>query len=460
MQGAAINRLAIEKGKEPPNDLTDFKIYWDGYIRLYRDKTQRFSAGILERVIRYLKNTYNIESEVTGRPAQSTFVQHTNTYTLRDYQYPCVEAAIEKRIGIIKSPPRSGKTVIAVALADSMEKFPTVFLCRSRDLAKQAVQEFKRFLPYSVGMVADGQCDIQDITIMTIQSVFSAFEKVLKDKKFPSEQPVQKKLEVRKLILAAKVVFYDESHHSNSETSQFVLSRCKSAEMVIGFSATPHADGDDNIIIEEVLGPIIAEIGYSELIRKGYLLRPYIYMYKLPKHQIDKKDNYQTIYRKEVVENAFLSGLIVKIVNALNSEGESVVVQTEYINHSKMLAKLIGCSYLTGKEDSKTRTDVIDKLKNKKILALVSTLFEEGLDIPSLGYTINVAGNLSNITTFQRMRSITAMDGKDTCGIIDFYHQCKYLHRHSLRRKKLYQSEPDFVYTERDVSKKTLEEIK
>ena len=57
------------------------------------------------------------------------------------------------------------------------------------------------------------------------------------------------------------------------------------------------------------------------------------------------------------------------------------------------------------------------------------------------------------------MRSITACEGKNTCGIIDFYHDCKYLRNHSLFRKNIYLSEPEFVLIVRDISKKTLAEI-
>jgi superfamily II DNA or RNA helicase len=180
-------------------------------------------------------------------------------------------------------------------------------------------------------------------------------------------------------------------------------------------------------------------------------------MYKLPK--IDVEGTYRSIYTEAVIKNEFLSNLILGLVKKLNSLGKSVVIQTEFVQHSKDLAKKLECEYLTGSDNTEKRQRLIKDLTDKETLCLVSTLFEEGLDLPSLDYTINLAGGLSNISTFQRMRSITAHESKTVIGIIDFIHQCKYLKRHSNKRLKLYQSEPEFIIEVRDVSNKHIEEI-
>jgi len=246
-------------------------------------------------------------------------------------------------------------------------------------------------------------------------------------------------------------------HHLSSDTSKFILDKSINATMKIGLSATPFSDRADSILVEEVIGPVIYQISYSELVKTNFLMRPYIYMYKLPKTNLE--GTYRAIYTEAVVKNEFLSNLIQGLVKKLNEMGKSVVIQTEYVQHSKDLAKKLGCEYLTGSDTTEKRQRIIKDLTDKKIICLVSTLFEEGLDIFSLDYTINLAGGLSNISTFQRMRSITAHESKTTIGIIDFIHQCKYLKKHSNKRLKLYTSEPEFVVEIRDVSKKNIEEL-
>jgi len=357
---------------------------------------------------------------------------------------------------------RTGKTVIFIAVLDSERKFPAVLFCRSIDLAYQTVRAVKKFLPWAkVGIVGDGHVDIQMITVVTIQSAFAAWNKPCEESGLVEEKEIaaNSKAAVQQLVQSARAVFYDEVHHSQSRTSKFILDKCKQAEMKIGLSATPFEGEPEDLLVEEVAGPIIHSVSYSELIRQGYLLRPTIYMYKLPPVDVADDARYNSVYKTAVTDNEFLAGLIKKAVDKLRAQNKTTVVQTEYINHTKQLGKVLDAVTLTGSDKSGYRQEVMDGLRSRKISCVVSTLFEEGIDIPSLDYTVNAAGGLSNIGTLQRMRSLTATDGKTRCGIIDFYHQCKYLERHSRVRRRLYKSESEFVVIDRDVSHKTLEEI-
>jgi superfamily II DNA or RNA helicase len=430
---------------------------WDGYIHMYSPSSKRFRSGLLRRVLKFLKEQGE-EVEVIDFPERKEFHQNSDTFTLRPYQAECVKVIARERFGILLSPPRSGKTLMFIATVDSEKQFPTVFFCRSVDLAKQTVKRLRQFLPHiKTGMIADGVVDIQDVTVVTVQSVFSAYNKKWEDKSIALEKMVTDKLAVKTLIRKAKIVFYDEVHHAKGDTSKFVLDKCISTNMKIGLSATPFSGNSEDILVEQSVGDVIHKISYSELIKEGYLLKPYIYIYKLPKMVVE--GNYQSIYKQAIVDNEFLQGLVKKIVNKLVSLNHSVVIQTEFINHTQLLSKLLGCPSLTGKDTSEKRDELLGKLERKEIMCLVSTLMEEGIDVGSLGYTINIAGGLSSISTFQRMRSITTNEGKKTCGIIDFYHQCEYLKKHSRIRKTLYESEPEFAITMRDVSKLSLEEI-
>jgi len=438
---------------------------WDGYNRLYKPNTKRFRVGLLSRVVNLLQKS---ECKINVIDFFNSNINELKTsiyknaegkeVILRSYQKEAILTALEKRIGIIQAPPRSGKTIIATAIIDNENQFPVNFFVRNKDLAYQTLKVFQQnFIDKSIGFICDGICEIGVINIITIQSAFSAYDKKCEEKGLLEEKSVTNKEEVKNLIKDAKRVFYDEAHHSSSTTSKFILDKSINAEMKIGLSATPFSDKTDSMVVEEVTGPVIYQISYSELIKAGYLMKPYIYMYKLPK--IDVEGVYRAIYNDAVVKNEFLSNLIQGLVKKLNDLKKSVVIQTEFVQHSKDLAKKIGCEHLTGSDSTEKRQRVIQELNDKKILCLVSTLFEEGLDVVTLDYTINLAGGLSNISTFQRMRSITAHESKTTIGIIDFIHQCKYLKKHSNKRLKLYTSEPEFVVEIRDVSKKNIEEL-
>ncbi|MFA5398744.1 MAG: DEAD/DEAH box helicase family protein [Methanogenium sp.] len=441
---------------------------WDGINHLFKPATKKFRVGLIYRVIELLSSV-GCQVQVTGFSFHTVSKLKTNIYknakgeevTLRFYQEDAVLTSLNKRIGILKAPPRSGKTLISVSIIDNENSFPVIFFVRSKDLAYQTLEVYKQnFEGKSIGFVCDGICEIGDINIITMQSAFCAYNKKYKEKGLYEEKDLssQNKEDIRNLVKNAKVIFTDEVHHLVSPTSGFLYDKTLNATMKIGLSATPFSDKEDSILVEERTGKIIYEVTYSALIKEGYLMKPYIYMYKLPKIA-DDSGPYPSVYNKAIVNNDFLSDLVKGLVNTLNKAGKSVVVQTDFISHTKDIAKRISCEYLTGQDKTEKRKRILQDLLDKKILCVVSTLFEEGLDTSTLDYTINLAGGLSNISTFQRMRSITAHESKTTIGIIDFIHQCKYLKKHSKKRMDLYLSEPEFVVEIRDVSKKTISEI-
>jgi superfamily II DNA or RNA helicase len=430
------------------------KHVWDGWNRRYNVIKQSFRSGLLNSVCKFLQaEGYRVT--VYGYPPPSKFEPREATHESRQFQIDGAKSVLEvpfHKFGIFQAPPRSGKTNIMVSIVDSERKFPVVVFCRSKDLMAQTMRRFQKYLPtVAAGCVGDGIVDIQDVTVITVQSAFAAYNEKYKDTATDLEKDIPDKAAVRLCIRNARVVFYDEVHHAHSRTSRFVLDKCKSAEIRIGMSATPHPDNEEEMKIEETVGPIVHKISYSVLIEAGFILRPYIYMYSLPEMIID--DHYKAVYKEAVSENEYLTDFIRQLVEQLTQKGKSVVIQTDYTKHTKILAKVIPNSYiLTGKETTPERNEILEKLNRKEILCVVSTLFEEGLDVPSLDYTINAAGGLSNVSTLQRMRSMTAHDGKTTCGVIDFYHDCKYLRDHSEVRKEQYLSEPAFVFEERSSS--------
>jgi superfamily II DNA or RNA helicase len=439
---------------------------WDGVTRLYNPEKQTFRSGFLFTIVDFLyKNQFNVDVE--NYPSPLEFTQHSNTYKLRPYQLDLVKSILTYRFGVIEAPPRTGKTIISGAVLDSTREFPAIFYCRSIDLAAQTYRVFalgdpaKNILPIlpdlKIGMVGDGHFELGDVTIVTIQSAYSAYGEKFVDKVDHKEKDVDDKGSLRKLISNAKVIFYDEAHESSGRTSRYILDKSKDVGLRIGLTATPEEGKPEDIKLTEHLGSVIHKVGYSELIKEGYLLKPVIYMYKLPKMTIE--GTYLQVYKAAVTDNIFLNHLLKRIVKTLNDLGHSVVIQTEYRNHTEKLASFLEAPFLMGKESGEKRGKVLQDLRDKKIMCLVSTIVEQGIDVPSLSYTINLCGQKSKIATIQRMRSMTVHEGKATCGIIDFVYQCIYLKDHSKLRLKVYKSEPEFEVHMRDVSKKTIQDF-
>jgi superfamily II DNA or RNA helicase len=432
---------------------------WDGFNRMYNSTKHRFRSGLLDWVSDLLQ-ALGYDIEVLGKPEFTEFVQQSFTYTLRPYQIQSVNAILLNRFGILQSPPRSGKTTIAAAVIDSERKFPTIFFCRSIDLAHQTVGVLQKLIQgVTIGIVGDGEVNICDVTVVTIQSAYYTYNKkydVSKKEKEEKDLDVEDKIAVRFLIESSKIVFMDEAHEVSGNSCKFILDKCINVELKVGLTATPFEGEEEDVKIEEIIGSVFYKIGFSTLIRDGYLLRPTIYMYKLPKLKLGDLP-YISMYKRAVAENEFLNQLIKNIVEVITSYGHSIVIQTEYRNHSKALAAYLNVPYLIGQggpeKETVKREELLRQLRDKEILCLVSTVIEQGIDVRSLNYTINLVGGTRFRRTFQRIRSITPDEAKQTCGVIDFYFQCKYLDKHSKLRKKFYLSEPEFIFEERDVSR-------
>jgi len=435
---------------------------WDGRNHLFNPQNGTFPTGLLPYILEGLKQfsiPYDFEDL---RPSYKRGeLISTQDLTIRDYQEDAVKAAIEHKRGIIWARPRSGKTIIEILLVARLSIFPVLSICQSIDIAKQTRDKFAEFLPgVKVGIIGDGECDIQDVTIATIQSLSAAYdiqEKI--PKKQQERTPTQqKKLDIQQLVETAKFVWVDECHHATSNTHKYILqNKCYAAEYILGCSGTPFREDNTNLLMEGLLGPIIYEINYSRLIDDGYLVKPTIHLIKIPKTlTIAKNEPFASLYRQAITESVFRNGIIANIASDLKKRNKSCMILVNKIKHGKELERLIpGSKFSQAK--SKDRASLWHQLRVKQLKVLITTLGDEGVDIPSLDATIIAAGGESAIKVFQRLRCMTPFEDKKHAIVVDFLDPYKYLRRHSKKRERLYRSEPSFrvVYKEAKVKHRT-----
>lgn len=426
---------------------------WDGKTHLFSTKTGRFLTGLLPYVQAAIQH-YDIPCEIEDtRPIYTK--KATGTLVAiepRPYQLEALDALLTYKRGILFARPRSGKTAIEIMLHNKIGLTPHLSICQSIDIAKQTKAKFEKHLPaVSVGIIADGKIDIQEVTIATIQSIASAYDKkynVSKRARIEAPLKIERKQQVRELVESAKIVWVDESHHSSSDINKYILSnKIFAAEYIFGSSGTPYREDNTNLLLEGLLGTIIYEIGYSKLIDEGFLVRPTIHLIKLPKEIDDMNQHYPSVYKNCITENELRNNIIKRVSENLNVRGQSCMVLVSKIKHGEILQRLITDSvFLYSK--TKNREQVWEDLRNKKIMTLVTTLGDEGLDLPALDATIIASGGESAIKVFQRLRCLTPYtEGEYTkkhAIVVDFLDPYKYLKRHSAKRKRLYKSEAAF----------------
>jgi superfamily II DNA or RNA helicase len=163
---------------------------------------------------------------------------------LRPYQEQALAAWLHAdRRGIVALPTGAGKTRVAVAaiLACGV---PTVVLCPTRALMSSWAAELSATLGERIGVVGDGECRPERVTVMTFESAFRRLDS-LGDR--------------------FGLLVVDEVHHFASGGRAEALEAC-AAPARLGLSATaPPAGSEGARRLAELVGPVVMAVPLEEL---------------------------------------------------------------------------------------------------------------------------------------------------------------------------------------------------
>jgi superfamily II DNA or RNA helicase len=138
-------------------------------------------------------------------------------------QSEAVEAMILNEQGMIIRPPGSGKSLIALAFA-ALCQTRTLVLVHTEDILNQWIEYVETHIPEmkgKVGVIRGSQCEIRQITIATVQTLFKRYTK--KPKSWWAQ---------------FGCIIADECHHASAATWEAVLNTCP-AKFRFGFTASP-----------------------------------------------------------------------------------------------------------------------------------------------------------------------------------------------------------------------------
>ena len=305
---------------------------WDGKQKLFT-KNHYFPVGLLSAAEKILKKnniTYDIQDNrdkiVYGKPIS---LDPNSGFEIRDYQQEVVDKAWKKGGGIIKSPTGSGKTLI-ISLITGRFNVRTVIYVIGIELLYQMKETIERAYPgVKVGVVGDGHCDVQQITIATIWSAASAFgskaELLDSDLTPDKEDKNLNREKVMEMVQKAEMIIVDECQYAASQTIQFLHKSSVSARHRFLLSGTPWRDSGDDVLIESVGGPKIFDLDATTLINQGWLVPPKIYFVDVPM-QRGVGRTYQQVYNTFIVNNDERNDLILKSTTKLVSQGRKVLI--------------------------------------------------------------------------------------------------------------------------------------
>lgn len=446
--------------------MEDGKIPWDGTTTVAKYDAGNIRAPV--GLFSYLKEVFEENSieyitKDERLPAVRSQGWSTEGLELRDYQRDINQTILKKERGIMKAATGSGKSEIMIKTIVDAGCFPAIFYVTSCDLLEQTYDRFMKYVRYNgqpveIGRIGAGHCDLQPITIATVQSA----EVALADKFTPYDADSKKdktklsdnqKKEVIRFLKEAQFVTVDECQHCSCQTIQTVMGQSYKARLRIGCSASPWRDDGLDILIEACFGKRLCDIDASFLIDNGYLIQPYI-IFNHFKLDYGENDNFNSHYKAYVTECEPRNKWVAEKAIHHVGQNRSTIVLVKWAAHANTLKNLIpGSEVLTASGDNKKtpkkRKEVLNRLRSKETMCVIgTTLLDEGIDVPSAEVGIFAGGGKSSTRALQRVGRFIRKDpnnpDKTRAIIEEIFDHTVYLSWHAKARREIMETERNF----------------
>ncbi len=419
---AGIIRMATQARPDGYQFMPKFRQgVWDGYINLSKGST--FPTGLLSLVQNSLPKglPYEVEDNLQY-PQYYASAMHPNMFQdieLRPYQINAAIELIMAKRGIAHMATNSGKTEVISAMCKCL-LCDVLVLTTKLDLLHQTRQRLAQRLGEVVGIIGDGQVEMQRVTVGMLQTL--------------AKRKSYKTMDIGCLI-------FDECHHVPAKTAQAVMLGIP-APMRFGLSGTPLRNAQlADLMLTAATGDVVVTVTNQILIESGISAKPQIVMLNITNLATYKLD-WEESYQKCIVENEARNQLIVE--QARLSLGV-VLILVERIEHGRLLQTQIpNARFFSGDLSGDERLHALEQMRTGQLRIVIATpIFDEGVDVPSIDTLILAGGGLSPIKLMQRLgRGMRHKAGANVLHVVDFIDDTnQYLMAHSIQRTLLYEQE-------------------
>jgi superfamily II DNA or RNA helicase len=433
--------------------------YWDGTYRLL-ESTGKFPTGCVPRVTELLdkfRQTYDVDDQRTWEENPKGGLEW-NGFKLYDYQNRIVETCLEEKIGMVKAATGSGKTTVIARLVYEYN-VPTVVYVVSADLLQQMHETLTNSLKgIPIGIVGNGEFDIQNITVCSVWSAGRAYNKknltadedVKKDNWTPTQE---QRAIIREMVEGAKLAILDEAQFAAAESIKAILANSHSAAHRYGFTGTPWRTDGDDILLEAAFGRRICDVSASELIRSGYLVPAHFVFKDIPKLSVEVDTGWRNIKSEYIINNQVRNQILINAtLTIMEDMGRRPLLLFREHKHGEILCDMlpghIRFHYVDGRVKADQRKIIReDFLAGKVDLIVASTVYDQGIDLPPLDALVLASGGKSTAKALQRVgRVIRSNPLKKDALVIETFDQTKHMRKHSYGRYLIYETEDAFKF--------------
>jgi superfamily II DNA or RNA helicase len=407
---------------KPIGYLGEYTAHLKKYMKYDRSRRVfKVHPGLLHELLEKLNNIGITVEDRTGLPPSLPLTDKiTFTGKLRDYQEEALEKWRENRHrGIIALPTGSGKTIIGVAaIAELSER--TLIITYTKEQLRQWIQQIEKNTDTPKSYVSPFYSEEKRLSPITVSTYQTAFR------------------HIRELAYRYSLLIVDEVHHLPAEKFKRIALGLYSPHRM-GLSATVIREDGKHTELFPLMGGIVYHKTPQEMVEKGYLA-PFITRIIKVELTPDERKEYEklrNIYRalsmglpfnevlkraqkgdprmgralsihssmQQVFQKASAKEKAVKdLVQKELAENAKILVFTQYVEQAKKLGEILEAPVLTGEMDIRERSHVLDEFRNaEKGVLVLTTVGDEGLDIPDVNVGIIVAGTGSRRQYVQRL---------------------------------------------------------
>ncbi len=417
-------KIWFENGQIYISSKTYLKPFFEemGYVPFYDrvEKAFRVPSHKYAEMIEIFKNKGLLIDDKIGLLSLRLPREVSFKGELRDYQKEALKSWREsKHRGVIALPTGAGKTVIAIAALAELS-VPTLIITFTKEQVHQWIRFLREFSNAS-GLVSAYYSEEKRIAPITVTTY----------------QTASRKTE----LFATKFSFLivDEVHHLPAEKFKKIASLMP-APYRIGLSATVEREDGKHEELFPLMGGIVYKIDPGELSRRGYLA-PYVIRTVKVDLPNDKKKKYLELrskylrlaggrsfnellnalkkgdptaieairvhskMRSLIQENTEKLKVAERIIMDELKAGSKIIVFTQYKAQAESIAKSVGGFLLYGDLSASKRKAILEafrRLKSGGVL-VVTTVGDEGLDIPDANVGIFLSGTGSRRQFIQRL---------------------------------------------------------
>ncbi len=266
------------------------------------------------------------------------------------------------------------------------------------------------------------------------------------------------KAQVRNVIQCCNALIIDEAHLAAVVTEE-IGNQAKNAYYRLGLSATPFRTDNQEIRIEGTLGGKVCEVSASDLVERGYLVPPKIFVVNIS--TVEPGQTYHEVYNLNIINCWERNFRIKQFAEGLKAKGVPTLILVERMEHGNILEGMIeDAVFVPGgdkgevdpsDEEKNYRRRMLNAVENNEIVLIATQWANVGVDAPKIAGLILAGTSSSPVTTYQQVGRVlrcvgknvedSIKNGKPEAIIIDFASSHKNLRSHVNMRKKVYKNE-------------------